>query len=60
LAKSVFPPEEDNYKHIYEGASPDTLVWRNRLATTKPWHNYLRHPSYAYYPVVGKMDSSRV
>jgi hypothetical protein len=29
--KSVFPPEEDNYKHIYEGASPDTLVWRNRL-----------------------------
>jgi hypothetical protein len=26
--KSVFPPEEDNYKHIYEGASPDTLVWR--------------------------------
>src|SRR6476620_12695204 len=29
--KKVFPPEEENYKNIYLGASPDTLVWRNRL-----------------------------
>jgi hypothetical protein len=36
LAKSVFPPEEDNYKHIYEGASPDTLVWKIGWVTTKP------------------------
>jgi hypothetical protein len=21
----------ESYKYIYEGASPDTLVWRNRL-----------------------------
>jgi gliding motility-associated lipoprotein GldJ len=52
--KSVFPPEEDNYKHIYEGALPDTLVWRNRLGYNETMtNNYLRHPSYAYYPVVG-------
>jgi hypothetical protein len=29
--KNVFSTNEDNYRHIYEGASPDTLVWRNRL-----------------------------
>lgn len=52
--KSVFPPTEDNYKHIYEGASPDTLVWRNRLGYNETMtNNYLRHPSYASYPVVG-------
>lgn len=52
--KSVFPPTEDNYKHIYEGASPDTLVWRNRLGYNETMTNYyLRHPSYASYPVVG-------
>jgi gliding motility-associated lipoprotein GldJ len=52
--KNVFPPTEDIYKHIYEGASPDTLVWRNRLGYNETMtNNYLRHPSYAYYPVVG-------
>ena len=52
--KSVFPPTEDNYKHIYEGASPDTLVWRNRLGYNETMtNNYLRHPAYASYPVVG-------
>jgi gliding motility-associated lipoprotein GldJ len=50
----VFPPTEENYKHIYEGASPDTLVWRNRLGYNETMtNNYLRHPSYAEYPVVG-------
>ncbi len=29
--KRVFPPEEANYRNIYYGAFPDTLVWRNRL-----------------------------
>ena len=29
--KSVFPPEDENYRLIYKGALPDTLVWRNRL-----------------------------
>ncbi len=52
--KRVFPPEEENYKNIYEGASPDTLVWRNRLGYNETMtNNYLRHPAYAEYPVVG-------
>lgn len=52
--KRVFPPEEDNYKNIYEGASPDTLVWRNRLGYNETMtEHYLRHPAYAEYPVVG-------
>ncbi len=52
--KRVFPPEEENYKNIYQGASPDTLVWRNRLGYNETMtNNYLRHPAYAEYPVVG-------
>ena len=52
--KRVFPPTEENYKNIYEGASPDTLVWRNRLGYNETMtNNYLRHPAYAEYPVVG-------
>lgn len=52
--KTVFPPEDENYKHIYTGATPDTLVWRNRLGYNETMtNNYLRHPAYAEYPVVG-------
>ncbi|WP_338407851.1 gliding motility lipoprotein GldJ [uncultured Flavobacterium sp.] len=52
--KKVFPPTEENYKNIYEGASPDTLVWRDRLGYNETMtNNYLRHPSYSNYPVVG-------
>ena len=52
--KRVFPPDQENYKNIYEGASPDTLVWRNRLGYNETMtNNYLRHPAYANYPVVG-------
>ncbi|MEP2935841.1 MAG: gliding motility lipoprotein GldJ [Gilvibacter sp.] len=52
--KQVFPPVEDNYRLIYEGALPDTLVWRNRLGFNEVMtNNYLRHPAYAEYPVVG-------
>jgi gliding motility-associated lipoprotein GldJ len=52
--KNVFPPSEESYKYIYEGASPDTLVWRNRLGYNETMtNNYLRHPAYASYPVVG-------
>jgi gliding motility-associated lipoprotein GldJ len=52
--KRVFPPEDENYKNIYPGASPDTLVWRNRLGYNETYtNNYLRHPAYASYPVVG-------
>jgi gliding motility-associated lipoprotein GldJ len=52
--KRVFPPEEENYKNIYPGALPDTLVWRNRLGYNETYtNNYLRHPAYTSYPVVG-------
>ncbi len=52
--KTVFPPTEDNYKNIYDGAVPDTLVWRNRLGYNETMtNNYLHHPAYANYPVVG-------
>ena len=52
--KSVYPPSEENFKAIYEGALPDTLVWRNRLGYSEMMvNNYLRHPGYQEYPVVG-------
>ena len=52
--KRVFPPTEENYSRIYDGAVPDTLVWRNRLGYNEVMtNNYLRHPAYAEYPVVG-------
>lgn len=52
--KRVFPPEEENYKNIYVGALPDTLVWRNALGYNETMtNNYLRHPAFSYYPVVG-------
>jgi len=50
----VFPTEEERYRQIYEGALPDTLVWRNQLGYVEELTtNYLRHPAYAEYPVVG-------
>ena len=52
--KNVFPPSDENYRKIYEGALLDTLVWRNRLGYNEVMtNNYLRHPAYAEYPVVG-------
>lgn len=52
--KRVFPPSNENYRRIYEGAVPDTMVWRNRLGYNEVMvYNYLRHPGYAEYPVVG-------
>ncbi len=39
---------------VYRDALPDTLVWRRPLAYNEPYvQNYLRHPAYADYPVVG-------
>tara|TARA_B110000503_G_scaffold28881_1_gene46236 strand:+ start:5220 stop:6869 length:1650 start_codon:yes stop_codon:yes gene_type:complete len=52
--KRVYPPTEDNFKKIYAGAVPDTLVWRNRLGYSEMMvENYLRHPAFMNYPVVG-------
>ena len=42
------------YPEVYSQSLPDTLVWRSKLAYNEPMvDNYLRHPSYSKYPVVG-------
>lgn len=42
------------YPEICYKALPDTLVWRERLEYNEPYvENYLRHPAYRDYPVVG-------
>lgn len=52
--KKLYPPDDELYKNIYNGILPDTLVWRNRLGYNEVMtENYLRHPAYAEYPVVG-------
>jgi len=52
--KRFFPPTNPDYRNIYYGALPDTLVWRNRLGFNEVMtNNYLRHPAYRNYPVVG-------
>ena len=52
--ETVFPTSEPRYRQIYEGALPDTLVWRNQLGYLEELTtNYLRHPAYSEYPVVG-------
>ncbi len=41
-------------KEYYYNALPDTLVWRRPLSYNEPYvENYLRHPAYSDYPVVG-------
>jgi len=52
--KAVYPPSNPNFSGIYKGALPDTLVWRNRLSFNEDLVvNYLRHPAYSEFPVVG-------
>ena len=52
--EKVFPPSEPNYKNIYQSAVPDTLVWRDVLGFNELLtENYLRHPAFQDYPVVG-------
>ena len=44
----------NRYPEVVRKALPDTLVWRQRLAYNEPLvNNYLRHPSFKNYPVVG-------
>lgn len=51
----VFRRGADGRPHqVYLNALPDTLVWRDPLAYNEPFvENYLRHPAYHDYPVVG-------
>ncbi|MDO5509666.1 MAG: gliding motility lipoprotein GldJ [Weeksellaceae bacterium] len=50
----VFPSSDPNNKIINDGILPDTAVWANRLSRNDIFVNeYLRNPSFDYYPVVG-------
>ncbi|GAA4334014.1 gliding motility lipoprotein GldJ [Mucilaginibacter gynuensis] len=41
-------------RELYYNATPDTLVWRRPLSYNEPYvDNYLRHPAFQDYPVVG-------
>lgn len=41
-------------REMYYNAIPDTLVWRQPLSYNEPYvNNYLRHPAFQDYPVVG-------
>jgi gliding motility-associated lipoprotein GldJ len=52
--ETVFPQTNNIYRQVYRQALPDTLVWRNALGYVEELTtNYLRHPAYAEYPVVG-------
>ncbi|QXV66683.1 SUMF1/EgtB/PvdO family nonheme iron enzyme [Mucilaginibacter sp. 21P] len=43
-----------NDNELYYNALPDTLVWRSPLSYNEPYvSNYLRHPAFQDYPVVG-------
>lgn len=46
----TFPQDHE----LYYNALPDTLVWRRPLSYNEPYvQNYLRHPAFQDYPVVG-------
>jgi gliding motility-associated lipoprotein GldJ len=46
----TFPADHE----LYYNAVPDTLVWRRPLSYNEPYvDNYLRHPAFQDYPVVG-------
>src|ERR1700761_6559632 len=48
--KITFPQDYE----LYYNALPDTLVWRRPLSYNEPYvENYLRHPAFNDYPVVG-------
>ena len=43
-----------SYPEVYKKSLPDTLVWRDKLGYNEPFvTQYLRHPAYQNYPVVG-------
>jgi sulfatase modifying factor 1 len=47
---TTFPQDYE----LYYNALPDTLVWRRPLSYNEPYvDNYLRHPAFQDYPVVG-------
>lgn len=51
--KYVFPPSDPQYREIYNGALPDTLLWENKLGRNDFSTTYFRSPQFDFYPVVG-------
>ena len=50
----VYKNQGDAYSDVYAAALPDTMVWRSPLGFNEDMvNNYLRHPSFQDYPVVG-------
>lgn len=50
----VFPQDNPTNKSILRGSTPDSLVWGNKLSRNDIYiKDYLRHPAFNYYPVVG-------
>ena len=50
----VYKDQGDAYSNVYTAALPDTMVWRSPLGFNEDMvNNYLRHPSFQDYPVVG-------
>lgn len=48
--RTTYPTDHE----YYYNELPDTLVWRRPLSYNEPYvDNYLRHPAYQDYPVVG-------
>jgi len=44
----------ESYPEVYWKAMPDENVWRSNLGYNEPMiNNYLKHPGFNYYPVVG-------
>ena len=44
----------EEFPQVFKKALPDTLVWRDKLGYNEPFvKQYLRHPAYKNYPVVG-------
>ena len=50
----VYKDQGGPYTDVYTAALPDTMVWRSPLGFNEDMvNNYLRHPSFQDYPVVG-------
>ena len=50
----VYKDKVGSYADVYTAALPDTMVWRSPLGFNEDMvNNYLRHPSFQDYPVVG-------
>ena len=54
LKRTYGDSENPQLRKLYSEALPDTLVWRDKLGYNEPFvTQYLRHPAYKNYPVVG-------